>query len=129
MTKEKVQRFSIRARLKSFRYAFNGIRSVCVTQPNFRIHTAAALVVVTAGILLRVSTIEWGILLLAIGGVMAMETMNSAIEKLVDYVSPEFNKEAGMVKDMAAGAVLLASLTAAIAGMAVFLPKIIALCF
>jgi diacylglycerol kinase (ATP) len=124
MTKK---RFSIRERLASFRYAFHGINLLIRKEHNAWIHLAAALMVIGFGIILKLSAMEWSLIVFAIGLVFAAEAVNTAIEKLVDLVSPQHNKKAGKVKDLAAGAVLICAITAAIIGLLVLLPKIMAL--
>lgn len=122
------KKFSIARLIRSFGYAFKGIATAYQEgQVNIRIHTTLACMAVLLGILLSVNTMEWIILLLCIGLVISAEIANSSIEKLVDIVSPEWNEQAGKVKDMAAGAVLVLALIALIVGGIIFLPKLIAL--
>ena len=116
--------FSIKARLRSFVYAFRGILSMVREEHNFRIHGVAMLVVIAAGFWLQVSRADWLWLVLAIGLVLAAETFNSALERLVDLRQPEQDPNAGKIKDLAAGAVLLSAITAAIIGVLVFWPYI-----
>lgn len=92
-----------------------------------RIHLAVALVVVIAGAMLQLSTNEWLVVWLCIGAVLVAELMNTAIEKLVDMVSPQYNQQAGLVKDVAAGAVLVCAIVTAVAGLIIFVPKLLAL--
>ncbi len=119
--------FSFKKRLKSFQYAGNGIEYMFRREHNFRIHVVIALLVVIAGIWLSISTTEWLIIIICFGMVLAAETFNSSIEKLTDIASPEVNPEAGLVKDLAAGAVLILAIAAAIIGLIIFIPKIIAI--
>lgn len=112
--------------LKSFKYAIWGI-GLCLKERNFKIHLAAAVLVLLAGSYFKVSSLEWLILLLNIGLVLALEMINTAIEKWVDYISPEKNKLAGQIKDISAGATLIGAITAAICGTIVFYKYIIAL--
>jgi diacylglycerol kinase len=109
---------------KRFGYAFKGLKIV-LHQQNFLIHLAIASLVIVAGFYTGVSFVEWCILILTISMVLAMETINTAIEKLVDFVSPGFHVQAGMVKDLSAGAVLLTAVGAVIVGLIIFLPKLI----
>ncbi len=112
-------------RILSFAFAFRGIWQVIKHEANIKIHTLAAVVVIVLGIVLQISTIEWLIVILTIGVVMSAEIFNSAIEKLVDIAHPEQNKKAGLIKDMAAGAVLVLAFAAAVIGFIIFIPKII----
>lgn len=103
----------------SFGYAFAGLAAGWRTQPNFRIHLGLAAGVVVAGGLARLSAAGWAIVALAIGLVLAAELFNTALEAVVDLVSPEDHPLAKRAKDVAAGAVLVAALAAAAAGAAV----------
>lgn len=114
--------FSILARIKSFKYAFQGIWSLIKEEHNFRIHLVATALVTALGFYFQVSRAEWLWLVFAIGLVLSAEAFNSAIERLVDLQEPEQNPKAGKIKDMAAGAVLLSAIAAAIIGVLIFWP-------
>ncbi len=107
-----------------FSYAWKGIVQAAKHERNFRIHLAAAFAVVLAGFVFSLNTIEWAVILLAIGMVLAAELLNSAVEKLIDYLKPELHPLAGTIKDVAAGSVLITAITAALIGIIVFLPKL-----
>lgn len=111
-------------RLKSFVYAFRGIGKAVATQPNMRIHVMVAVVVTVAGFVFDLTVLEWGLCLLCFGLVMGAELFNSALESVVDLVSPDYNKLAGDAKDMAAGAVLVCAIISVCIGLLVFLPKV-----
>lgn len=119
--------FSIKARLRSFVYAFNGIKYTLFTQQNFRIQVTLAIVAILLGFLLKISLIEWLAIIIVIGMVLGAEIFNSSIEELTNLISPEKNKIAGIVKDISAGAVLILAISALIIGTIIFLPKIIIL--
>lgn len=121
------EKFSVRSRLSSFRYAWNGLKVFFHTQHNSWIHAVAAVVVVTAGFLFGLERWEWSMVIIAIGAVLAAEAINTAIEFLTDLVSPGYNEKAGKIKDLAAAGVLIASIGAAIIGAIVFLPHILLL--
>lgn len=106
-------------------FAFRGIYLLFKGEANAWIHLAAAVGVVIAGIVYHITNTEWLFITFAIGCVFSAELFNSAIETLVDKVSPEQHPVAGKVKDLAAGAVLLAAITAAVIGLIIFLPKIL----
>lgn len=110
--------------LKSFKFAAKGLSYTIETQPNFIFHIIAALLVVTAGWYFDISKGEWLAVLICIGLVMVTELLNTAIEVLVDWLSPEFNVKASLVKDIAAGAVLVAALVALVVAFVIFVPKI-----
>lgn len=116
--------FSAGRTLKSLGYALKGLHHVLGGELNFRIQTTVAVLVVITGFLTGLTAAEWSIIVLAIFLVLALETVNSAIEKLVDLVSPGRLEKAGLVKDISAGAVLLAATGSVIAGLVIFLPKI-----
>ena len=88
-----------------------------------KIHCIAALLVVTAGFFFHISAIEWCICLVLFGLVMALELVNTAVEAVVDLVTTERKPLAKIAKDTAAGAVLIAAIMAAVAGLIIFLPK------
>lgn len=113
--------------MKRFVYAFKGIFAAVKTQRNFRVHLPAALAVTVAGFLLKLNPTEWALILLTVGLVLSLELVNTAIESLVDLVSPGYDKKAGRIKDIAAGAVLIAAVVSVIIGLIIFLPKITAL--
>jgi diacylglycerol kinase (ATP) len=116
--------FSIQARLKSFVYAFEGVMYFIKHEAQALIHLIAIVAVIGAGYWFNISLTEWIAVIFAIGIVVSAEMLNTAIEKLTDMVSPQINEQAKIVKDLAAGAVLIASLTAFIIGLIIFLPKI-----
>jgi len=97
------------------------------TQANARIHAAAAVLAVLAGCFFGITRVEWCAVVAAIGLVLTAEGVNTAIEAIVDLASPERHPLAGRAKDVAAGAVLLAALAAAVIGLLVFGPRLLAL--
>lgn len=119
--------FTLRKRLRSFRYAFNGIKLLIAREPNAWIHCFAAVCVIGAGLLLGLSATEWSLIALAIGGVFAAEAVNSSVEALADRVCPDFDEAIKRTKDLAAGGVLLAAIAAAAVGLIIFLPKLVSL--
>ena len=112
----------LKKRIKSFGYAFKGIASLLKKEHNAWIHCLAIVVVTLAGIHFGITITEWCIVCLCFGMVLAAEGFNTAIERLVDLVSPDFHPVAGDVKDVAAGAVLICAIAAAIIGMIIFIP-------
>jgi len=111
----------------SFGYAFRGIWQALRHEWHLQIHAFCTLGVLVCSWYLGLTIAEWCLVIFAIGMVLAAEIFNSAIEQLTNIASPQFNAAAGRVKDMAAGAVLVAAITAAAVGCLVFLPKIWAL--
>ena len=116
---------SIERLKKSFGYAFKGIDDVVSNEPNMKIHISVAILVVIMAFLLKISMIEWIILVLLIGLVLAAEIINTTIENLVDMYTKDYNERAKVVKDTAAGTVLILAITSAIIGLMIFVPKII----
>ena len=113
--------------INSFKYAFKGIGSSLKSERNMKIHFAMMVLVILAGIFLNISILEWITCFILFGLVISLEMVNTAIEIVVDMVSPEYNLKAGHVKDIAAGAVLINAIVAFIVGLLIFLPKIIRL--
>jgi diacylglycerol kinase len=111
----------------SFGFALRGIVALLRTQANARIHFAATIAVVAAGFFFAITRMEWCAIASAIGLVWTAEGLNTAIECVVDLVSPDHHPLAGRAKDIAAGAVLIAALIAAIIGALVFVPHFAAL--
>lgn len=120
----KQRKFSLSDRLRSFLFALRGIIWAFTGEHNLWLQGIAALSVAVAGILLRFSRGEWLAVFIAIGMVLSAELFNTAIEKLADELIKDENPAVRRVKDTAAGAVLVASVTAAIIGALVILPKI-----
>jgi len=110
--------------INSFGYAIKGMFLVLKDQQNMRIHAVAIVVVTIAGIFLDLTAIEWSLIALCIGSVISIEMINTAIELLVDLVSPEFNEKAGKIKDIAAGAVLFTAIVATVVAVYIFGNKI-----
>ena len=125
MNQQKNTSFSIKKRIISFKYAINGLKIILSTQHNFLIHLIVAVLVTVAGLFFKVSDLEWCILIITIALVLGAEAFNTSIEKLTDIVSPDFNIQAGKVKDIAAAAVLITALASVIIGLTIFLPKIL----
>ena len=109
---------------KCFTYAFQGLRFAFSTQINFKVHTLSAVFVIILGCFLNISFQEWLWIILAISMVLVAELFNTAFEVLVNLLSPEYNSKAGIIKDLAAGAVLVTAFFAVIIGFIIFLPKI-----
>ncbi len=117
--------FTLRKRLRSFGYAFHGIRLLITQEANAWIHCFAAVCVVVAGFFFGISMSEWIAVIFAIGMVLAAEAVNSAIEALADRVTQEYDEAIKRTKDLASGAVLILAITAAIIGCIIFIPKIV----
>lgn len=119
--------YDFKKQVKSFKYAWKGIMTCAGHEQNITFHLIAALVVIVAGFFFNITRAEWLAVVICIGMVITAELFNSAIERLVDMVSPQWQRMAGEVKDIAAGAVLVTAIASAIVGLIVFIPYLIAL--
>lgn len=122
---EKKYSLLMNKRIKSFGYAWKGIQSFISKEPNARIHCLAIAFVTAAGFFFGITRMEWLVIIICFGLVLAAEGFNTAIERLVNLVSPEHNPIAGDVKDIAAGAVLICAVAAAIVGLIIFTPYLL----
>ncbi|MBA4398831.1 MAG: diacylglycerol kinase [Anaerolinea sp.] len=114
-----------RGRLFSFKYAFSGLRYVIISQRNAWIHAAVTLLVVILAAMLSLTLQDWGLLLLAIGLVWTAEIFNTALEALVDLVSPQPHPLAKIVKDTSAAAVLVSAIISIMIGLLILLPPLV----
>ncbi|MFU1856749.1 diacylglycerol kinase [Sphingobacterium sp. CZ-UAM] len=119
--------FSWKARIRSFGYAFNGLKIVWREEHNFRVHLLAAVLAIALSWALRISPYEWLAVVFSIGFVLVCELLNTALENLADFVCPEKNPNIKRIKDIAAAAVMLSSLTALLIGLLIFVPKLLSL--
>ncbi len=111
--------------LQTFKHAINGITQVFKKEQNFKIHIIAAILVIIAGIFFSIDKTEWMIIIIAISIVLSFELINSAIEYLSDFVSPDYNEKIKRIKDTSAAAVLISAIGAFVLGLVIFLPKLI----
>ncbi len=113
--------------IRSFGFAFKGVAYATSSQLNFRIHLGATVLALLMGYFLQISASEWLWVALCIALVLVTEIFNTMIETLTDLVSPGYNEKAGHIKDMSAGAVVIAAIFALITGLVIFLPKLLLL--
>lgn len=111
--------------LNSFKYAFQGIITSFKTERNMKIHVIIMILVIIAGILLKISNVEWFTCIILFTLVISAELFNTAIETVVDMITTEKNEKAKIAKDVSAGAVLILAIGSAIVGLMIFIPKII----
>ena len=109
----------------SFDFAYNGLKTALKNEPNFKVHSIVAFIVLFAALLFQFSPIEWALLIFTIGLVLILELINTAIEAVVDLVSPDLKDHAKIAKDVSAGAVLISAIISLLIGLILFLPKII----
>jgi diacylglycerol kinase (ATP) len=119
------EKFSLRSRIKSFYYAIAGIRQFIRREHNARIHLAFTIGVVITARVLSVSRLEAVALAIVIGLVWVTEILNTCLERMADLITREEHPEIKFIKDLAAGAVLVAAVTAVVVGLFIFIPKIL----
>ncbi len=118
-------KFTMVNRLKSFKYAINGIKIFFIKEHNARVHLFVAVLVILLGFLLKISRFEWVALIMVIGFVFTLEIVNTALEQICNFISPKINHNIKIIKDLAAAAVLVASIIAALVGVLIFLPHFV----
>ena len=116
-----------KGRLRSIRIALDGLMRLIRTEPNMQVHVVAALLVTATGFFFEISSTEWVLQCLAIGLVVSMEAINTALEELANKVESKPDPQIKQVKDFAAGAVVFSALIALIVGLLIYMPKVNAL--
>ncbi|MEQ3664735.1 MULTISPECIES: diacylglycerol kinase [unclassified Olleya] len=111
-------------RLKSVGYAFKGMLLLLKTEASIQIQFCIAIIVTITGFVLNITSTEWIMQCFAIGLVMSVEGVNTAIEAIADFIHPEHHEKIGFIKDIAAGAVFMASIAATIIGLIIYIPKL-----
>lgn len=110
-------------RLRSLKFAFKGTWLLVSTEASIKVQIAIAILVSILGFIMQLTVQEWLFQCLAIGLVLVAESLNTAIEKLCDFIHPDFHKRIGFIKDISAGAVAFAAIIAIIIGLIIYLPK------
>ena len=110
-------------RLKSVVYAFNGAVKLITTEHSIMVQFSIAIVMTVAGFYMNITTTEWLFQTMAIGLVMSVEGLNTAVEKIADFIHPNYHERIGFIKDIAAGAVFFAAITAIVIGLIIYVPK------
>ncbi|RAR69972.1 diacylglycerol kinase family protein [Flavobacterium aciduliphilum] len=111
-------------RFKSVGFALKGALKLISTEHSVMVQSSIALLMVVAGFYYHISHEEWLIQTLAIGLVLGIEGLNTAVEKIADFIHPEYHEKIGFIKDIAAGAVFFAAATAICIGCIIYIPKI-----
>lgn len=111
----------------SLKNAKRGVKLAFEEEPNLRIHTGAAIIVILFGYFLQVSKIEWFVLILVMALVICLEMVNSIFERVIDMVQPAVNSYVKDMKDMMAATVLVAAISAVIIGLIIFVPKLLSI--
>ncbi len=115
----------IKRRLKGIKYSLKGILILITTEDSIKAQFIIGLFVIVAGVFFHISAIEWMIQLGIIGLVLVAEALNTAVEKVADFIHPEYHNKIGIIKDVAAGAAGLAAIISIIIGCVIYIPKII----
>lgn len=127
ISRDEIKKRGFKRFIKSFGYSFAGLKYAYKYEQSMTIHVMAVIIVVIAGILLKISVMEWLICFILFGLVMATELINTSIEAVVDLTCPKIHPLAKIAKDTASAAVFVFSAVAAISGFIIFIPKIIEL--
>lgn len=119
----KNEKFSIRARIRSFRFSFEGLAAFIKREHNSWIHFVATIAVIVFAYYMQVSKTEMIAIVFAIGFVWVAEIFNTCIERVMDFISVEKHEDIKFIKDLASGGVLIAAITAVIVALIIFIPK------
>ncbi|MEZ7505366.1 diacylglycerol kinase family protein [Flavobacterium sp. Arc2] len=114
----------IKGRLKSVSFAVKGAIKLITTEHSIMVQFTLGILVTIAGLYFQISATEWLFQTLAIGFVLSIEGLNTAVEKIADFIHPNYHERIGFIKDIAAGAVFFAALTAIIIGLIIYVPLI-----
>jgi len=115
----------LKNRIRSVGFALKGMFLLLRTEASIQIQFGIAVVMTIAGFYFQISSTEWILQLLSIGMVMGVEAVNTAIEKLADYIQPKNDPKIGFIKDISAGAVMIVSVIASIIGLIIYIPKLL----
>jgi diacylglycerol kinase (ATP) len=114
----------VTGRFKSVTYAFKGAVKLITTEHSIMVQFSLGILMSIAGFLLNITATEWLFQTLAVGLVMSIEGLNTAVEKVADFIHPEYHERIGFIKDIAAGAVFFAAMTAIAIGLIIYLPRV-----
>ncbi|MRJ10968.1 diacylglycerol kinase family protein [Ornithobacterium rhinotracheale] len=115
----------IKNRIKSIGFAIEGFLTL-IKEPNVKVHIFASILVIIFGFYFEITTVEWGIIIFCIALVLSLEAINTAIENIADFISPQKNNKIKIIKDVSATAVLIVAIGTFIIGLIIFIPKILA---
>lgn len=113
----------IKGRLKSIGFAVKGAFKLITTEHSVMVQSSLAVLMIIAGFYFKISREEWMMQILAFGLVLSVEALNTAVEKIADFIHPEFHNKIGFIKDIAAGAVMFAAMAAVAVGLLIYVPK------
>ncbi len=117
----KISKFVV-GRLRGCGYAFKGALLLLKTEPSIQVQTGIAIIMTVLGFYFNITLTEWILQIFAIGLVMSIEGLNTTIEAIADFIHPDFHDKIGFIKDVAAGAVFIAAITAIIIGLIIYVP-------
>jgi diacylglycerol kinase (ATP) len=115
----------VKGRLKSVTYAFKGAVKLISTEHSVMVQFSLGILMTIAGFYFDISHEEWLFQIFSIGLVLSIEGLNTAVEKIADFIHPDYSKRIGFIKDIAAGAVFFAAMTAIVIGLIIYIPKFI----
>lgn len=110
-------------RLKSVGFAVKGALKLITTEHSVMVQSSLAVLMTVAGFYFKIDRYEWMMQILAFGLVLGVESLNTAVEKIADFIHPEYHERIGFIKDIAAGAVMFAALAAMAIGLLIYVPK------
>lgn len=113
----------LKGRLRSITFALRGAWLLITTEHSIMVQVSIAIIMTVVGFIMQISSIEWMFQLLAIGLVLVAESLNTGVEKLSDFIHPDYNDRIGFIKDISAGAATFAAIIAVIIGLIIYLPK------
>ncbi len=113
----------LRGRIRSLKFAMRGAYLLVTTEHSIMVQFSIGIIMTVLGFVMQITTVEWMFQLLAIGMVLVAESLNTGIEKLSDFVHPDYHKRIGFIKDISAGAATFAAIIAIIIGLLIYLPK------
>ena len=113
----------VTGRLKSLGFAFRGAIKLITTEHSIMVQSSVGVMLIIAGFYFEISSTEWLFQILVLGLVLSIEGLNTAVEKIADFIHPNFHEKIGFIKDIAAGAVFFAAMTAIAVILIIYIPK------
>jgi diacylglycerol kinase (ATP) len=113
----------LQGRIRSIKFALRGAWLLITTEHSIMVQFGIAIIMTIVGFIVQLTAIEWMFQLLSIGLVIVAESLNTGLEKLSDFIHPDYNKKIGFIKDISAGAATFAAIIAIIIGLIIYLPK------
>lgn len=117
----------VKGRIKSLKYAVVGAYKLLTTEHSIMVQFTIGILVTILGFVFEITKVEWMLQTLAVGMVLGIEGMNTAVEKIADFIHPEHHKKIGFIKDIAAGAVAFVAIAAIVIGLIIYVPYLVSL--